>query len=880
MDLQTGKKRLQDLRESLEPAFRNASTGEQVCSLFADGMDRLLVDMLNDSEKKAQSEGLSNLKDQIAVIAIGGYGRGHLFPHSDVDLLVLTKPRLSQAMNQWISLFVRDTWDIGIQLGHSVRTIRETMSLVRQEPEVATGLVFTRLIWGNEDLRKRMRSRFATYVQGYGTDRYIKACYASRHEEIEKAGKATQVLEPNVKTSPGGLRDVHLMQWVAYALYRTTDLSALPRIGGLKQDEVDALRKATRYLTKVRMLLHLTNDRAQDVLSRQDQLVLAREFEYKSNQQQRDVELFMQEYFQNTTSVAEITERFCKLHFRRSIKQRLVDFLTTHRAEKRYLVNRHQLNAENKQLEELTEQIQDISDIFRSASAYRLPVSVKLLDAIRKRLSEHSGFIIDEVSARNFLTVLKNVGSVTQLIRQMHSIRLLDCFIPHFKHTRGLMQFNQYHQYTVDEHTFRVLEACEELENSDDLLGQCYREIGDKWLLHLAILLHDVGKGLPGDHSVVGGRIAREIGPRLRLTPEQTDLLCWLVEQHLTMSTTALRRDVNDPETIVEFSRLVSSASRLKYLFVLTASDMMGVGNGIWNEWKRDLLFALYKRTLASVTTDGNIDLLERQTLAIHRVIDNQADRFPGEQSQYAKKMLQSFPPHYILSMQPADLADDLATILTLQDKQVVCDASVDSSNGTVVYRVIVKNATRRIFHSLTGILTARRLEVLQAAIATSSEGVIVDRFRVQDNDFKDVDERRLKQVCEDMKQSIEGRISMESMFKRQRRYKSSAEDAPKSNLPAQIEIDIESSETFTIIDVFAHDRPGLLFTLSRALHDMELSVARAQIATHFDQVVDVFYVTDLEDRKIVDGESLRAIKVRLTQTLADFSRHGYKLFS
>ncbi len=491
-------------------------------------------------------------------------------------------------------------------------------------------------------------------------------------------------------------------------------------------------------------------------------------------------------------------------------------------------------------------------------------------------------------SAEIFRDILASHGNLGLILRSMFRTGVLEILVPPMVHARCLLQFNQYHSYTVDEHTLRTIEQLEQFERDSGALGTAYRNIREKSILHLALLLHDLGKGYEEDHSLVGRAIADRMAERLRIADEDRDTLIFLVHRHLSMAHLAFRRDTSETEGILDFSREVGSAERLRMLFVLTAADLLGVGPGVWTQWKSQLLFDLFDRTLLLLTgQDAALDQARRLTeikeqivkLARQNSVETAGQTTDGQTSERGpvERLLERCPAHYLTTTPPARIVADLAAVQSYRPGEPIVDGHYDDTTHTVEYRIVThERDVAGCFHKATGVLTAHHLQIVSAQISTTTEGFVFDTFRVLDRDFAGaVPPDRIDDVAAAMQSenARRQRCVIEELFQRNRRFGSVGRTQAVSDLPARVVIDSGSSERFTVIDVFSHDRPGLLYTLSRKIFDLGLSVELAKIATHLDQIVDVFYVTDRDGQKLHDAGRSREVQSALLATLQEFER-------
>jgi [protein-PII] uridylyltransferase len=536
------------------------------------------------------------------------------------------------------------------------------------------------------------------------------------------------------------------------------------------------------------------------------------------------------------------------------------------------------IDASPRDLAAICSNLEGILSMYRSAATYMKELSPRAVDAVAQAESELGGEV-SQRSAELFVETLKRPGHLGAVLRNMHETGILEHVIPDMAHARCLLQFNQYHHFTVDEHTLRTIEAVESFEHDEGPIGTAYRAIRHKEVLHLALLLHDLGKGFPEDHSDIGRMIAEMTARRLFLSDHHREILVFLVHKHLKMTHAAFRRDCSDPDLLMELSREVGSPETLRMLYVLSAADLMGVGPGTFTDWKGELLTELFDRTMLILSGKPYRFHEEERVAAVKAEV---SDRFNGEMDpEWAAKQLDGFSPQYLSTTPVQRIAGDLQLLRRLTEGGILVDGTYDTSNGTVDYRVLVDaSLAAGCFHRITGALTSKRLEILSAHICTTADGMVVDSFRVLDRDFAGpVPPFRVDEVAASIRTALQQAAPMESLFRRFQRYGDGRPPEVVSDQQTRVVIDNDSSEQCTVIDVFAHDRRGLLYTVTRAIFELGLSVQLAKISTHLDQVVDVFYVTDSQGNKIGEGERLKDIRTRLFDTVDAFERDGYLQF-
>lgn len=860
------------IRETVRKRLDQHSTGIQAAAGLAESTEAFLIDRWNEAVAQQAPTQQAAVEKSGAIVLVGGSGRGDVAPYSDVDLLFLHALDVPREFEACVAQVVRDCWDAGLKLGHSLRTPQDTLRMAKSDAQYSTTLVEARRLWGSEELVDRTVRQYQNTVLRGRRRQFIDACIAERDKERVTHGATVQQLEPDVKRSLGGLRDLHLIRWIGAARYGTSNIDSLKLLGALSPEDALRLTLAHEYIVAVRHRLHLAAGRPQDVLTREDQLRIAEQRGIPGTAGQRPVERFMQEYFQHSMAIAEIAARFVQRHRRQPMAQSVINFVMSHRVDDIYRVGPEFIDVPRRLRGRHCSTLEDVLRLYVSAGLHRVKLSPGLAEHVKTVTRGFSEAQLSAEASRLFLEFLSRPGQLGSLVRSMHDTGVLDVILPAMQHIRCLLQFNQYHSYTVDEHTLRTIEAAESFLLVDAPLGQAYRAIPHKELLHLALLLHDAGKGFEEDHSEVGRRLAWEATQRLGLPEHQRDLLVFLVHRHLLMATLAFRRDTTDPEVLLNFNYEVGSPDALRMLFVLTAADISAVGPGVWNDWKAELLAALYDRSM--IWLSGKSYLFEEPARLQRTFADVQRQLNPSpEEADEWRKRLETLPTHYLLATPPERIAADLVVAQRLTDADIEVESKYEPETRTVEYRVIVhESVSAGCFHKLTGVFSAKRMEILSAQICTTTDGLVIDSYRVRDYDHEgEVPEFRQAEVAKLIRQALRGELDVDTLFKTRSRFSPNVVQGPVSNLPMRVVIDNETSDKYTILDVFAHDRPGLLYRIARTLFEWQLSVVLAKISTHFDQVVDVFYVTDSTGRKISDGNRLKQLRDGLAGQISQF---------
>ena len=878
------RKRVDDLRQQTRKRFQQGASGLQTASFMSQLMDAFVVRVYEEVVAAKGADVVNLLRHQTALLAVGGTGRGDVCPYSDLDLLFLHSPKVAEVFEPIASQMQRDLWDAGLKVGASVRSVVDSVTWARQEPQFATSLIDTRLLCGSSALYEQLQSRFARKVIKSRQSQFLFDIVAARDKERTEFGATTQQLEPDVKRSLGGLRDLHLIRWIGFALFGSGEIDSLRLNGAISMEESRRLVHAYEFLLGLRIDLHFAAGKEQDTLSRDDQLRIARLRSISAFEGQLPVERFMQEYFQHSSLVADLARRFVERTRRKPWAVRAIDFVMSYRSDDIYRVGQEFIDIPGSRARRRAcSTLEGVLHLYLTAARYRLRVAPKLAEAIElQQIKPPAVLSID--AANTFLTLLRTTGALGIALRSLYENGVLEAVLPCFQHIRCLLQFNQYHHYTVDEHTLRAIEAAEGFASDPGSVGQAYREIHHKELLHLALLLHDAGKGYDEDHSEVGRRLAAEVAQRLYLPDHQRDLVMFLVHRHLRMADLALRRDINDPAVLLKFSHEVGSPESLRMLFVLTAADISAVGPGVWNQWKAELTTTLYERTMLWLSgkshlfdEESRLKTIKQQVAAIiaEGASEKRTSPVRPVSAESLIKRLDLFPAHYLLETPPARIADDFRAAQSCQKDEIHVEAIYDAETGTVEYRIIThEDLASGCFHKLSGVLSAKRLAILSAAICTTQDGVIIDVYRVRDADHAgEIPTWRVDEVATAIRKVLRGETDVETLLKSRGKFAIQASAGPVSDLPMRVVIDNDSSERNTVIDVFAHDRPGLLYAITRALYELNLSVILAKIATHFDQVLDVFFVTDANNQKVNDSDRLKEIREQLTAKLVEFEK-------
>ncbi len=855
------KRRLQQGLDQLRARHEAGAGGGEVCRALAGLRDEVLLELLKSALDDLGESGPDGLSDHVALVALGGCGRAEVAPGSDVDLMILHVPAVADRVPPLADRMLRDVFDAGLMLGHSVRTVGQACRLAMTDPAVCTSLIEARLLAGSAELFARFEEQFARKVR-QRTRPLLAEMLRARTEERIRYGETVFLLEPNVKRSRGTLRDLQLLRWIAFTRYQARGLEALAGRGLLTEDDLAGLRAAAEFLLWLRNDLHFDADRAQDVLSRAEQLRIAERRGYRPVAGMLPVEQFMRDYFRHTSAVSHAADRLSRQAQSREAASQWATTLFGQRVEGGVRVGPGGLFADRRALAMLRGNLTEIMRLVGLAASYDKPIAPSTWEVIRREAARLPDELPPAARAR-FVALLDHPARLGRILRNLHDIGLLERFVPEFAHARGLLQFNQYHKYTVDEHCLRTVEFACDLAFDHGPLGRVYRTIAAKHVLHLAALVHDLGKGYPENHYEIGRRIAESAADRLALKPHEAEQLHFLAAHHNLLNHTAFRRDTSDERLVVNFAVRVGSPELLKMLYVLTAADLAAVGPDVLDGWKIEVITELFHRAMQYLAGDSAATTIDRQFVARR----SEARTVLGADAADAwfARQLDALPGGYLLQTQPEQVAADLRMLRGTPAGAAAAAGAYVPETQSVVYTVCTSEGVAPgIFHRLCGALAAHGLQIRSAQINTLADELVLDRFWVVDLDYAGhPPPDRIETVNRSLVDALTAADGAAAPRFR-RTWRGDATPVTARHARSRVQIDNTTSDRYTIVDVFTHDRTGLLYDIARTLYELGLSVGRAKIGTHLDQVVDVFYVTDGEHRKITDPARLQVIHDRL----------------
>ncbi|GAB4293311.1 MAG: [protein-PII] uridylyltransferase [Roseovarius sp.] len=801
--------------------------------------------------------------ERIAVLAVGGYGRGEMAPFSDVDLLFLTPWKVTPWAESVIETTLYTLWDLRLKVGHASRTIDECLRLAREDFTIRTALLEKRFVHGCADLAETLRQRLRSEIFEGSEREFIEAKLAERGERHRKQG-VRYMVEPNVKEGKGGLRDLQCLFWVAKYVYHVDDAAALVPAGLFTAEEFATFVRAHSFLWAVRCHLHLITGRASEQLSFDLQIEVARRMGYADTGGRRAVEHFMQDYFRHATAVGELTRIFLtKLEAAHVKSEPLLQRLFKRRRKLRenYCEVHGRLSIADAQkfLADRVNLLRLFEEGLRTGLLIH-PDAMRLVTANLHLIDE--SFRNDPQVQRLFLDLLLKHGNPERALRRMNELGVLSAVIPEFEPIRAMMQFNMYHSYTVDEHIIQCVGQLDKIERGEliealPIASSILREGVNRRVLYVALLLHDIGKGRDEDHSILGAQIARRVAPRLGLKPREVDTVEWLVRYHLLMSDMAQKRDIADPRTVRDFAKAVQTRERLDLLCVLTVCDIRGVGPNTWNNWKASLLRALYRQTRRAL--EGGLEDLNREqrgSEAKRKLREALSDWDPRD---LRTELGRHYDPYWQGLHVTAHVV--FARLLRgLDGDRIAIDLAVDEDRDAT--RVCFALADHPgLFSRLAGALALAGANVVDARTYTSKDGFATAAFWIQDAEGHPYDAARLPRLRQMIDKTLKGELVASEAIQSRARIKRRER---AFRVPTHITFDNEGSEIYTIIEVDTRDRPGLLYDLTRTLAANHVYINSAVIATYGEQVVDSFYVKDMFGLKFHSKAKQQALEKKL----------------
>ncbi|WP_036187077.1 [protein-PII] uridylyltransferase [Marinimicrobium agarilyticum] len=807
----------------------------------------------------------------ISLEAVGGYGRCELHPHSDIDLLLLTgnDNTLKRCQSQ-IEQLLTFLWDIGLEIGHSVRTLEECVGYARNDITVATNLMESRTIEGDASLRIQLMQETAP-DHLWPADDFFRAKWQEQIDRHQKYNDTEYNLEPNIKNAPGGLRDIQMISWVAKRYFQVRTLTQLEGKGFFTEEEFSLLRSGEEFLWRVRYGLHLIAGRAEERLLFDHQRELASMFGYRDNSENLAVEQFMHRYYRLVMSLRELNDVLLQfLH--EVILQRGKNKNVTALNE-RFQLRDHYIEAAHIYVFE--ENPSALLEIFVLMAKHP---EIEGVRASTIRLLRESRHLIDNDYRRNpnntqlFLELFSHPAGLVEQLKRMSRYGILGLYLPEFGQVTGQMQHDLFHIYTVDAHTLKVMQnMCDFLKpgakEDFPIAAHVMKRLPKPELLYIAGLYHDIAKGRGGDHSTLGAVDAEDFCVRHGLSPRETRLVCWLVEQHLLMSTVAQKQDISDPDVIHDFALRMGDQQRLDYLYNLTVADINGTNKELWNTWRASLMRQLYLETKRALRRglENNIDkheLIEETQQSALRKLERK-----GIDAATAWNLWAEMGEEYFMRETALDIAwHSEAMIQHRADTPLILIKKTTNRELEGATQIFVRSKGRKnVFAAVATALDQLNLNIQDARIYNSDSGYTVDTFFVLNQDGEPLgdDPKVLKRIQDALLDELRLVDDYSEVISRRtpRRMK-------HFTMPTRTSLSNDMLSGYTVLEVISPDRPGLLACIGRVFLQFDVMLQNAKIATLGERVEDVFFITDNDGEPLSDPELCEALQREICEQL------------
>jgi [protein-PII] uridylyltransferase len=801
-----------------------------------------------------------------SLVAVGGYGRCELLPGSDIDLMILLDRKPGKSLQQDISTFLTFLWDIGLEVGHSVRTVKDCIREGKADVTVMTNMIESRLICGSKDLYEKFQKAIAPGKM-WSSRKFFEAKLREQHNRHLRYNDTAYNLEPNIKEGPGGLRDIQIIGWVAKRHFGASSLRELVDHGFITEAEYELLSAGQNHLWRVRFALHRLAKRREDRLLFDYQKQLATDFGFEAGPHNLAIEQFMQQYYRTIMDLERLNEMLLQI-FREEIlltdKQKKLTIIND-----RFMLRNNFIEARSPKI--FKQHPPALVELFLLVSTHQHceGVTASTIRLVREHL-----YLVDDDFRNNdevnhlFMQLMSAPEGMTHQMRRMNSYGFLARYIPAFGKITGRMQYDLFHAYTVDQHTIFVIRNLRRfaLDIHEDEFPFCnlvYTKLGKPSLLYLAALFHDIAKGRGGDHSTIGADEATQFCLQHKLNRKETRVVSQLVRDHLLMSVTAQRKDISDPDVVREFARQVGSMDMLNYLYLLTVADIRSTNPKLWNNWKDALLKQLYNSTkhVIRLGIDNAPDIeeiiQENRDAAFEAMTDLPYGR------EQINMLFEELPGDYFLRHHPLEIKWHVQTILGNPGQQTL--VNIRQASYTKTTKVFVySDECSNVFSQVTGTLGSLGLSILNAEIFTTSNDKVMDTFIIQDHNNQAVtDPETIQQIEKSLIKALES----DSIYRRVSN-KRTPRRLKAFDRPTKVHFEQDYLNSRTVMEISAMDMPGLLSVIANVIAALEINITHAKISTLGEVIDDIFYLTTVDGKNITDQSLLDQLEANMKQAL------------
>jgi len=849
-------------KEGIRKVHKDGGAGLEITALRTIVMDRLIAALFRLAGREFCIK-YPKADQQCNIVAIGGYGRRELSPASDIDIMFLYPRKIGPYIESVIERVLYVLWDTGLDIGYSTRNLNDCVK-ISADLVAKTSLIDSRYLCGDEKLYRDYKKLLLEQILSKNVVSFIDDKVAEREEKKKKYGNSIYMLEPDIKEGEGGLRDLHTALWASKVRFKADDFKSLNMRGFISDREYREIISAFDFMVRIRNDLHFLLERKSDQLTFELQEKIARNMGYRNEAGSLAVETLMKEYYLTANSIKELSDIVVERCLTHNAKKAFTLFSGKRDLADGFKLFRGNITISDPELFQKSPFL--IMRLFELSHLHDAPIHLFARDCLRKSLDRiDEEFRESPDVGSSFRGILKGRGDVAETLTLMHKLEVLDRYIPEFGEVKCQVQHDVYHIYTVDVHSLFAIAELRQLLLGEYRLKYPFRtnmmeELERPDVLYMAALLHDIGKGKGGKHEELGSELAGLVAGRTGFSSRDVDDIKFLVLKHLRLSHTAQRRDLSDPKLILDFAREVENLERLKMLYLLTYADVKAIGPEVWNDWKSSLFLELYTKA-AEVFEKGTFELEEiKDRIA---VVTNQVMELVKEEyySQEVVSFVESMPDRYSFSNTPSQIAEHMRAALKLKGPLYL---DISHNEKRKFSRLIVVTLdSPGLFSRISGVLAANNVNILGAQVYSRNTGEVLDVFQVEKAGGGIAGEsRKWQKIEDDLLNVIQGVVKVETLVGEMKPSILDTKYTPE--IKTRIFIDNEISDSNTVIEVFAEDRIGLLYSITRTLSDLGLYIDVAKISTMGDQATDVFYVKDIFGQKVFYDKKLDEIKSML----------------
>ena len=851
------KQTIKDAREQLNILFEAGEPVEQLVLALSDLIDHILIYLWQQNFAEVV---------ELSLIAVGGYGRQELHPYSDIDLLILLSEEPNPENAEKLQAFITLLWDIGLDIGQSVRTLEECDIEANKDITVATNLIEARFLSGNHDLFKQMKTDVNT-DKTWTSAAFFKAKMREQQARHQRFGETAYNLEPNIKENSGGLRDIQMIGWVVKRHFNVDHISELVKQHFLTADEYQILIDGQKYLWKIRFALHIQANKREDRLTFEYQKILAKQFGFESDEKNQAVEYLMQDYYRTVMALNRLNEILLQ-YFAENLLNKDKEALPCvinrrFQSINGYLDIRYPEVFEKRPLALL--------EIFLIRQQYELKgIRANAIRALLANLDLIDTDFRQSIQAQSlFMEILRQSSGVTTELKRMNRYGVLARYIEDFGHIVGRMQYDLFHMYTVDAHTLflvRNLRRFTLVENSKtyELAHKVSQQIPKLELLYLAGLFHDIGKGRGGDHANIGAEMAYKFARLHQFSDYDSHLLKWLVKSHLLMSHVAQRQDIGDPEVIQAFAQQIVEPARLNYLYLLTVADIMATNPKRWNPWVGTLMGSLYVTTKAALVRGLDNPQAQNELIQLKHKQAKTALIEKGYTNETINLLWLKFSVDYFLNATPEEIIWQSDLVLNAKKQRPLIEIKQKTSrNCSDIF--ICSNDAKNVFANTCTVFARLGLNILGAQIETVSDDCATNSFMVLENNGELIEsEARVEQIIEALKEGLKTTDLIEMQINP---YAINKERHFETDTKIKFYQDERNQRT--VLYLSTTDKPNLLSAIGQAFSECDIQLISAKITNIGTKIEDTFFITDNQNRPIIDQSLQQKLEQLIVQKIA-----------